>query len=118
MNNGKYNDEIAAKICEIIADGSPNKFAAHANGISEDTFYEWMKVHPEFSEQVKKAQAEAVNRNVRIIKQAATRSWQAAGWWLERTQRNDFSLKQEISAEVKGEQTIIYKPEKKAEGTK
>lgn len=118
MNNGKYEPELVDAICQWIEDGVPNKAAAEGNGLSETQFYEWLKNRPEFAERVKKAHAEAIQRNVKIVRKAADRSWQAAAWWLERRQKDDFSLKQEISAEVKGEQTIIYKPEKKAEGTK
>lgn len=48
----------------------------------------------EFLDAVKKAEEEAVVRNVAIINKAASTSWQAAAWWLERRRPADFSIKQ------------------------
>lgn len=37
-------------------------------------------------EVIKKSKAEAIKRNVAIVQQAAMKQWQAAAWWLERTE--------------------------------
>ena len=53
----------------------------------------------QFRQAVLKAQADAEVRNVAIVEQAATRSWQAAAWWLERKHNARWGRKerQEIS---------------------
>ena len=60
-------------------------------GISQDTFGRWRKQSADFAEEVKKAEAEAIARNVTVIQKAAGTSWQAAAWWLERRHPNDFA---------------------------
>ena len=46
---------------------------------------------------VEKAKAEAVSRNVAIIQKSAHHgTWQAAAWWLERTQQQVFGRKQQL----------------------
>jgi Tfp pilus assembly protein FimT len=51
----------------------------------------------EFFNAVEKAKAEAVSRNVAIIQKSAhSGTWQAAAWWLERTQQQIFGRKQQL----------------------
>ena len=73
---------------------SPN-IARHAAsdraGISQDTFGRWRKQSADFAEALKKAEAEAIARNVALVQKAAGGSWQAAAWWLERRHPNDFA---------------------------
>ena len=53
----KYSPERVAKICEEIAKGATFERAAKIGGISTSTFFEWQNTKPEFSDAVKKAQA-------------------------------------------------------------
>lgn len=55
MNNGKYNAEIVAEICGYLAEGETARNAASRAGIHEDTYYDWLNTHPEFSVAVKDA---------------------------------------------------------------
>jgi hypothetical protein len=88
---GKYTTELATKICEKIAKGIPNKFAAGTCGISQDTFYRWKNKYPEFSEMVEKAGSDAVELYCDVVTEAAKDgSWQAAAWWNERRHRREF----------------------------
>jgi hypothetical protein len=55
------------------------------------------QIFMEFSNAVEKAKAEAVSRNVAIIQKSAHHgTWQAAAWWLERTQQQVFGRKQQL----------------------
>lgn len=58
MANAKYTPERVARICNAIAEGKTNEQAATMGGISKDTFYEWMKSNPDFSDHIKKAKAQ------------------------------------------------------------
>ena len=80
----KYTPETVERICQFLKAGNTRKTSAIASGISEETFYTWMKEKLEFSESIKRAEEEAVARNVAIINKAAGDTWQAAAWWLER----------------------------------
>jgi hypothetical protein len=93
---GKYSPEIIKEIYKYIEAGVPNRHAAQSVGISEDTFYEWLKIFPEFSEAIKKAHAKAVARNAINIQKASEKTWTASAWWLERREPADFGVKQKI----------------------
>lgn len=53
----KYNRKRVEIICKALERGETQGRAAALGGISEDTFYEWMKSRAEFSESVKRAKA-------------------------------------------------------------
>jgi len=51
----KYKPEYCKKVKEVLGAGGFNVTFCAEVGIHEDTFYEWIKVHEEFSEAVKEA---------------------------------------------------------------
>ena len=80
----KYNDEIVKELIKYIESGNYIETACDAVGIAKSTFYEWVKEKADFSNAVKKAESQAIARNLTIIQIAAKKSWQAAAWFLER----------------------------------
>lgn len=54
----KYEPERIDKVLDAIRAGDSYKIAAAKAGINLDTFYEWQKAHPEFSDAVKEAKSE------------------------------------------------------------
>ena len=113
----KFNVEIANAIIENLRLGNYIEHASAAAGINKSTLYLWLEkgrkeqerieagLEPneeesnfmEFSNAVEKAKAEAVSRNVAIIQKSAhSGTWQAAAWWLERTQQTIFGRKQQL----------------------
>lgn len=55
----KYNKKIAEKICSLIAtDTYTVAEVCRMVKINPDTYYTWVKEYPEFSESIKKAEAE------------------------------------------------------------
>lgn len=108
MAKSKLTKETQANICKLIRAGVPYKHAAKAAGISEATFYAWMKMgreksrgkYPEFLESVKKAEAESVAEAVARIRKSAEKSWQAAAWWLERRHPEDFAKREYTESKV------------------
>lgn len=113
----KFNVEIANAIIENLRLGNYIEHASAAAGITKPTLYAWMEkgrkeqerieagLEPneaetdflEFFNAVEKAKAEAVSRNVAIIQKSAhSGTWQAAAWWLERTQQTVFGRKQQL----------------------
>ena len=98
--------ERQQRIVQSILAGNYEETAALAGGISKPTFHRWMArgrdcpaptvtddgvtAHTDeryrlFHEAVIEARAQAEERNVMIIQQAAQTTWQAAAWWLERS---------------------------------
>jgi hypothetical protein len=54
----RYNQEIVQIICEAIATEGGDEVGWRAGGISHDTFYAWIKRHPDFAEAVGRAREE------------------------------------------------------------
>jgi len=105
----KFDKERTDKIIKLIQAGNYNETAALASGISKPTFYKWMKEGEEGKDQekidffnsIKRAKAEAEVRNVLLIQKASETTWQAAAWWLERTDYKKWGRKErhELSGE-------------------
>ena len=126
----KMTLEVQARIIEAISAGSTRDDAAGYAGIHPSTLYDWAKrgakekagEFSEFSESLKKAEAECAVRNVTIIASAAQGGgllertttikkdgsktttekyagpqWTAAAWWLERRRSADWALKQKMA---------------------
>lgn len=114
----KFNPEVAARVCEAVRAGVPRKDAAAYAGINDSTLYRWTErgrkskkgAFWEFCQQVKKAESDAVVRNVAVIQKAAEREWQAAAWWLERRRPDDFGRKEkrEHSYDQRKPQRVVH----------
>lgn len=87
----KYTPETVKKICHAIELGATYELACNYAGIGHDTFHQWRKQKPEFSEAVKQAEGNAVVGWLTLIEgEAAAGSWQAAAWKLERRYAKDY----------------------------
>jgi hypothetical protein len=105
--------DVQRRLCEAVAAGNTRHDAAEYAGIGESTLRAWLangkrQRRGKFRAlltAVKKAEADAVVRNVAIIQKAASKTWQAAAWWLERKRANDWSqgrdLVRQLAKEVK-----------------
>jgi transposase len=88
----KLTPELQKKITGAIAAGNYHETACALAGVSTSSFYRWMQqgekaragIYREFWEAVKKAEAVAEAKRVKIIADAAEENWQAAAWYLER----------------------------------
>lgn len=81
----KYTPDRVKKILEAIKLGVAYVDAASYGGITRETFNEWRKQYPDFSDAVEEAAGQAVVANMAKIQKAATEgSWQASAWILER----------------------------------
>ena len=89
----KLTEELIETAAKLIAAGNYQKHVAQYLNLSEETWYRWLRegeksqsgLKRQFYEMIKKAEAEAIARNVALIQKAAQEgNWQAAAWWLER----------------------------------
>src|SRR5262249_54121524 len=96
--------EVQRHVCDAIAAGNTRHDAAEYAGVGESTLRSWLArgrrqrrgKYRTFLAAVKKAEADAVVRNVAIIQKAATKTWQAAAWWLERKRGEDWSQTKDL----------------------
>ena len=96
----KLSPAVAGAVVRTVALGVPLRHAARAAGVAPQTVYNWMTRgrseragrYREFLDALKRAEARAVVRRVRAIREAADAgTWQAAAWWLERCHPEDFA---------------------------
>jgi len=98
----KFTRERCLAIIDAISHRIPYELAAQANGICEDTLYEWLKIgrnhmkdgidsdYARFSEGIKRAEMQKMREHCDIIA-ARPERWQADAWILERRWHKYFS---------------------------
>ena len=91
----KFTPERRSAIIQSISDKIPYVLAAEANGICEDTLYEWIKrgmndlkngiesEYATFSEIIKKTEQEKIRKLLFVLEENPER-WQSTAWILER----------------------------------
>jgi hypothetical protein len=105
----KYGPEKTKEICDLLRAGSNRTDACSCADVSYETFTVWMQ-KAEFSERIKKAEAECKNRNIKIIQKAAITTWQAGAWWLERKHSDEFALKNKTEMQLTFQKSERMKP--------
>lgn len=103
----KLTPEVADRILSAIRAGNYVETAVAFAGLRKDTFYQWLRrgaeqpkgIYREFSDAVKKAQAESETGQVATIRKASLEYWQAAAWILERRFPRKWGQKVRISVE-------------------
>ena len=104
----KLTPEVQEKIVSAIRAGNYASVAAEYAGISESTFYSWLRRgreaksgrFPEFLQAVKRAEKEAEVRAVAIIQKHMDNNWQAAMTYLERKFPQRWGRRDRLSVEV------------------
>ena len=87
----KDTPEVREEILRHIAEGVPKGISSETSGISEKTFYEWIRKDESFAISVRAAERKAVADRVQRIGLAGKRGdWKADSWYLERTQKQIF----------------------------
>lgn len=86
----KLNEDYIKVICDAIRIGCPWIVAAQVAGISRKTLYNWKSnqskgpLNIRLRSEMKKAQAEFIQNNLKKIEAASKQNWQAGAWVLER----------------------------------
>ena len=104
----KLTPEVQKIIVDRVAAGVPLKYAAQGAGIGERTLRRWMadgragnKPFSALMAALKKAEADAIARNVGLIQKEAAKTWTAAAWFLERRYPDDFASHRRDVAELR-----------------
>ena len=109
--NCKLTPKLIEDLKREIARGLPLKWAKKVVGLSDSAYYTWYKKGKEstdeedpyriFFMEMEKAKALAVGSRVDAIRKAGEgNNWQAAAWWLERMDHENFGRKSTIDANV------------------
>lgn len=114
---GKYNKARHDTIVEAIRKGNSKANSFRLAGISVDTGTEWLKYGRERAEEypyyaqlyedVEQALAEYESSRVSLVTTAAdTGTWQAAAWWLERRNPDEWGRHDRVKHEVNNRPTV------------
>lgn len=103
--------ETIRKIKEGFAQGFSVRNACIWADISADTYFEYCKKYPNFSEQCKTLQQKPLIKSILVINKALNEGdVSTAKWYAERKAKDEFSLRNEITGED-GEAIKIKIPE-------
>jgi hypothetical protein len=86
----KYTPKMVGTLCDAISRGASYKMACRLVGIHFDTFNEWRKAFPEFSDRLAQAEAEAALSRLDRIDEAGQKDWRALAWMLAHRHPEDF----------------------------
>ena len=114
----KLTKELIKEAYKLVAAGNYDKDVYPILGIDKSTWYRWLSegetaksgLKREFYDTVKKAEKDAIARNVALIQRAAQEgNWQAAAWWLERKYFEDWGRKDKVdlSADKDGFKVVV-----------
>ncbi|MFY9125354.1 MAG: hypothetical protein WAO32_00115 [Defluviitoga tunisiensis] len=114
----KLTKELIKEAYKLVAAGNYDKDVYPILGIDKSTWYRWLSdgekaksgLKREFYDTVKKAEKDAIARNVALIQRAAQEgNWQAAAWWLERKYFEDWGRKDklDLSADKDGFKIVV-----------
>jgi hypothetical protein len=109
------NDLTIAKLKEGFAQGFSVRNACIWADISQDTYFNYCKKNPNFSDQCKTLQQKPLIKSILVINKALNEGdVSTAKWYAERKAKDEFSLKTETehSGEVKSKVVYIEKEEK------
>lgn len=113
----KLNREVLNRAIELKGGGANDVDIMAAIGISKTTFYSWLNdpktdLQREFSDGLKKAEADYKNALLAIVmRDAREKDWKAAAWLLERKYPSEYARTDRVQAEVKQETTASVRVE-------
>lgn len=104
----KLNRQVLKRAVELKKGGANDVDIMAAIGITKSTFYEWLNnpktdLQRDFSEGLKKAEADYKNALLASIKSAGEKDWKAHAWLLERKYPAEYARVDRVQAEVKQE---------------
>lgn len=107
----KLTQALIDEAADIIRSGNYASVACNALGVSETSWYNWLKdaeaekpqpLKLAFLEAIKSAEAEAEKKNLKVVLDAGKKHWQAAAWYLERKHPERWGRFQRIEHDFKG----------------
>jgi len=125
----KLTKELIKEAYKLVSAGNYIKDIPPVLGIDDSTWFRWLSegekaksgLKREFYETIKKAEKDAIARNVALIQRAAQDgNWQAAAWWLERKYFEDWGRKDKVdlSADKDGFKIVVeYVDERGKDGS-
>lgn len=102
----RFNDKILESLRNAFAIGCTDEEACAYANIPTTTFYDYLKRHPDFSEERNKLK----QKPILLAKQTIIndlKSVDSAKWYLERKKKDEFSLRQEVTGNDGNEIKVV-----------
>ena len=96
----KRNSELEQQLVIVLQGGATVADACAYVGIATSTFWRWHEDYQDFQDAIKRARASAKIASVATIRQAAKGNWQAAAWFLERSDPTNWGRKDKVILDV------------------
>jgi hypothetical protein len=99
--------EIVGKIEYGFMKGLNVTECCHYADISRQAFYDYLEKNPDFSDRIEELKSNPSTRaKLNVVEAIENGDTDLSKWWLERRNKDEFSLKQEVSADVNSNVTI------------
>ena len=102
----KLTPEVIEQVRQLLSEGLNQRTVAGLVGVNPGTLCDWRRqgedgrggLYADFLAALEVGRAQAIARNVGIVQRAADSGiWQAAAWWLERTDPENYAKKDHIT---------------------
>jgi len=94
----KYTEDMCDKVVELMSQGASKCEVGLELGITEDTFYRWIKEHKLFSEAVKKGEWFSKGAWEKMGRLSLRdKDFNYTGWYMNMKNRHGYSDKQETT---------------------
>lgn len=100
-------DAVVSKLEYGFLKGLNVTECCHYANISRQTFYEYLEKNPKFSDRIDELRSNpSTKAKLNVVEAIENGDTDLSKWWLERKNKDEFSTKQEVSADVKGDISI------------
>jgi len=94
-------DEVVAKLEYGFMKGLNVTECCHYADISRSAFYDYLEIHPEFSDRMEELRSNpSTQAKLNVVEAIENGDTGLSVWWLERRNKDEFSSKQEVEAKV------------------
>ena len=95
-------DAVVSKLEYGFMKGLNVTECCHYADISRNCFYEYLEKNPDFKDRIEELKSNPSTRaKLNVVEAIENGDTDMSKWWLERKNRDEFSVKQEIAADVK-----------------
>lgn len=96
--------EVVSKLEYGFMKGLNITECCHYADISRPAFYDYLEKNPDFSNRIDELRSNPSTRaKLNVVEAIENGDTGLSVWWLERRNKDEFSTKQEVSADVKGD---------------
>lgn len=100
--------EIVGKIEYGFMKGLNVTECCHYADISRQAFYDYLEKNPDFADRIDELKSNPSTRaKLNVVEAIENGDTDLSKWWLERKNKDEFSLKQEIAADVVQDVSIV-----------